>query len=440
MQLRTLRMALAAVLVALAGSANAASRPAESAWVEMAPGGGSVVRVLTMAASCPYVTVDRRRKTMSARAMPAQLAPRPNKAQVAGGTSFPATVCELALPRSVRHVALAGASLPLPPARINRIVLIGDTGCRLKDADEAWQGCNDPAQWPFAAIAARAAALHPDLVLHVGDYLYRENRCAEGHADCAGAAWGYGQAGWQVDFLDPAAPLLAVAPWAMVRGNHEECARAGQGWWRLLDPHPLLAGRDCNDAANDVAGNHTEPYAVELGGGTRLIVADLIELANGKISDPVFAASLRADMGRIDMLARGARDSFVTAHYPFNGVLWNKDGSGSVAVGAKSLGAVAPLPPGHVRATLAGHIHMFQYARFADRPAQVIAGFSGTMEDAALAPANLAEARGKGGADAIRALTTISGRFGYGLMERERHGWRLTAFAADGTIMGRFAL
>ena len=436
MQARNLVRVVAAGLMALGNSALAAS--ADRAWVEMAPGGGSIVRVLTMAQSCPTVAVDGRNMPMARRVGPAQLAPRPNKAQVADGIAFAGLVCELPVARGVRRARLAGVALPLPRARIDRIVLIGDTGCRLKDADKAWQACNDPAQWPFAVIAAKAAALHPDLVLHVGDYLYRENPCVEGNAGCVGAVWGYGEASWRADFLDPAAPLLAVAPWAMVRGNHEECARAGQGWWRMLDPHPLLPASDCNAAANDLAGNHTDPYAVELGGRARLIVADLVELANGKARDPALVAAVQADVARIDALASGARDSFATAHYPLNAVLWDKDGSGAVAVGIKGITAVAPLA--HVRAMLSGHVHLFQYARFADRPTQVITGFSGTMEDAALAPGNLAEAQGRVGASMIRALTTIPGRFGYGLMERQRHGWRLTAYAVDGTVMGRYPL
>ena len=51
----------------------------------------------------------------------------------------------------------------------------------------------------------------------------------------------------------------------MVRGNHEYCARAGQGWWRLIDPHPL-AGARLRDAANDDNGDYSDPYAVPLGG------------------------------------------------------------------------------------------------------------------------------------------------------------------------------
>ena len=438
------RATFAKQLFGVALGALLAGAPAQAhgmpAWVEMAPGGGTVARVLTQADACPVLNIDGRREPMLRRAIPSVMPSRTNKAGVATGSAFPALVCERALPRRTHSASLSGQPLPLPRTRIERIVLIGDTGCRLKNADKAWQACNDGAQWPFAAIAAKAAALRPDLVLHVGDYLYRENPCPAGQQGCENAVWGYGEAGWRADFLDPAAPLLAAAPWAMVRGNHEECARAGQGWWRLLDPHPLLAGRDCIDPAADSAGNHTDPYAVDLGGGAQLIVADFMELASGKHADPAVSTTFHKGMAQIADLAKANKTSFVAAHFPLNAVLWNQGQAGAVAIGSKPVSAMAPGQLSHVRAMLAGHIHMFQFARFTDRPSQVIAGFSGTMEDAAIAPADLGEAQGKPGAAPLSALTTIPNRFGYALLERRARGWRLTAFAADGTVMGIFQL
>jgi len=405
-------------------------------WVEMAPGGGSVVRVLTPADACPVVRVDGRATAMALRAPPAILPVRSNKAQVTTPSAFAGRVCELALPRGTARASLGGQALPLPRAQIDRIVLIGDTGCRLKAGDKAWQPCNDAAQWPFATIAARAAALHPDLVLHVGDYLYRENACPADQPGCTGTAWGYGETGWRADFLDPAAPLLAAAPWVMVRGNHEECARAGQGWWRLLDPHPLRPGADCLDPAGDAAGNDTDPYAVSLGHGAQLVVADLMELASGKHGDAAVGDQFAHDMATINRLAQGAKDTFVTAHFPLNAVLWDKQDG--IAIGSKPISAFDPPPLHNVRAMLAGHIHLFQVAHFNDRPTQVITGFSGTMEDVPLGPASLPDTAGKSGAAPITALTTVPGRFGYALLERRGQGWHLTAYAADGSIMGQF--
>ncbi len=52
----------------------------------------------------------------------------------------------------------------------------------------AVQSCNDPAQWPFARLAASAARLKPDLVIHTGDYLYREKRLPGGQCRLSGHA------------------------------------------------------------------------------------------------------------------------------------------------------------------------------------------------------------------------------------------------------------
>ena len=46
--------------------------------------------------------------------------------------------------------------------------------------------------WPFPKIAATAAAARPDLVIHVGDYHYREAPCPAERAGCANSPSGYG--------------------------------------------------------------------------------------------------------------------------------------------------------------------------------------------------------------------------------------------------------
>ncbi len=144
------------------------------------------------------------------------------------------------------------------------------------------------------------------------------------------------------------------------------------------------------------------------------------------------------DMAMINRLAQGAKDTFVTAHFPLNAVLWDKQDG--IAIGSKPISAFDPPPLHNVRAMLAGHIHLFQVAHFNDRPTQVITGFSGTMEDVPLGPASLPDTAGKSGAAPITALTTVPGRFGYALLERRNTTWHLTAFAADGSIMGQFDL
>jgi hypothetical protein len=141
----------------------------------------------------------------------------------------------------VTSAVVGGQSLPVPKANPTKIVVIGDTGCRLQNGNGT-QSCNDPnpngtdTPYPFAAVASLAAAQNPDLVLHVGDYAYRDNACPAGQGfNCGGSPWGFGWDTWQADLFSPGAALLAAAPWIMTRGNHEQCNRAGQGWY-----HPIF--------------------------------------------------------------------------------------------------------------------------------------------------------------------------------------------------------
>jgi hypothetical protein len=72
------------------------------------------------------------------------------------------------------------------------------------DTDEAengkFQDCNDPSQWPFGAVSSAAAVSKPDLVIHVGDYLYRESSCPAGDRGCTGSPFGDDWAAWKADF------------------------------------------------------------------------------------------------------------------------------------------------------------------------------------------------------------------------------------------------
>ena len=38
--------------------------------------------------------------------------------------------------------------------------------------------------------------------------------------------------------IEPMSPMFPVAPIAFLRGNHEDCGRAGNGFFLYLDPHP----------------------------------------------------------------------------------------------------------------------------------------------------------------------------------------------------------
>ena len=306
-----------------AGISQAAVDPIQAAYVVLGDGARPVARVITADANCPSLDVDGKPQTMTARAAAQTLPLRPtqSKPEFSKPSAFPVLVCEAALPAGAKVASAGGHHLPVPLAEPKRIVVIGDTGCRLKASDNAYQACNDPGEYPFARVAAAAAAWKPDLVVHVGDYLYRENPCQAGNAGCAGSVWGYGWDAWNADFFTPGAALLAAAPWAADRGNHESCSRAGQGWWRFMDPRPLLPGRDCNDPSTDFIGDYTDPYAIPIGRGAQLIMLDSSNAPGGAIAPEDHRALEFRDMyAKLDGLARMAPYNITVSHHPVLGV------------------------------------------------------------------------------------------------------------------------
>ena len=429
------------LVLALAGCATPPPAPPVAsvyAYVLLGPDGHAVARVVTSAMACPSLDVDGRSVPMSVRAEPATLPLRPGQLKA---SAFPVGVCEAMLPPGAQRARLGDKALPLPRAAPQRIVVIGDTGCRLFAFEPAYQRCNDPAQWPFAAVAASAAVANPDLVIHVGDYHYRESACPPSQAGCAGSPWGYGFDAWEADFFAPARPLLEQAPWIVVRGNHESCSRAGQGWWRLLDPRPLAAAQDCIDAADDGTGNYSAPYAVPLGGDARVLVFDSSNAGNNPI--PVDGPTYRIYKAQLAEALAGdgvAGATLFAVHHPPLAFAANNDRPASPYRGNAALQATlspmygdALFPPA-VGAVVSGHIHAFEAVTFVSgQPPQFIFGDGGTAADSPLPdpfPAGLTPSAG-----AVVAELVYTNRFGFATLDRTPGGWTLRAYGVTGAPM-----
>lgn len=438
------RDGFAAVVLALCAAASPTLSAPLSTYVVIGEDGAPSARALVETATCPSIRVDGRPRAMRVRAPAGTLPLRPTQstAENSKPSAFPVTVCEAALPHGARRASVEGVKLPLPPAVVRRIVVIGDTGCRLKAAENAYQACNDPRRYPFAAVAKAAAAFNPDMVMHVGDYLYRENPCrAEG---CEGSAWGYGWDAWDADFFTPAAPLLRAAAWAASRGNHENCDRGGQGWWRLLDAHALVPGRDCVDPKDDVRGDYSPAYAVPLGGGARAVVFDLaIAAEKGILPGSPEAAQFAETYADIDRLSRGARFVFAVDHKPVLGLSVGKK-TGKLEGGTRDIQnafrAQNPdIVPAGIDVLLAGHVHLWEQASFkGPQPSQFIAGFSGTLEDVVplpkVLPADAAPAAG------VAVEHFSSWVYGFGYMTLERRGpraWTAEVHDVEGKVLNR---
>ncbi|WP_082079564.1 metallophosphoesterase [Cupriavidus basilensis] len=446
-----------------AGDAASAAANIQAAWVEIGDSNQAIARVITSYAApaaagdappanavCPLLTVDGVQQRMALRVGAGTMPLRPTASAPADSkpSDFPVSACEATLPAGASAASVAGRALPLPKASPRRVLVLADTGCRLKKADNAYQPCSDTAVWPFATLAATAAAMNPDLVLHIGDYHYRENLCPPDIAGCQGTPWGYGWDTWQADLFRPAAALMARAPWVVVRGNHEECARAGQGWFRFLDPRPYTEARSCNDPANDGSANYSEPYTVALGTDSQVIVFDSAKAGKTALptSDPQFIA-YQKQFQTVGWLASkpGMVNTMFTNHHPVLGfapVAGSAPAPGNLALQSvmSSLNAQAYYPPG-IQVALHGHVHDFQAISFAsNHPATIVSGNGGDNLDVAL-PDPLTPGAVPAPGTTIDKITHHNS-FGFLLMERSpapATGWTFKAYSVAGKLMATCA-
>jgi hypothetical protein len=372
-------------LLTLPASAFAAT----PAWVEMT-GSGAEVRVVADG-PCPSLHVDGQAVAMVERAAPTE--------------AFANRVCAAAIAPGVRRLAIDGRALAAPKARPRRLVIIGDTGCRLKGA--IVQHCNDPSGWPFARVAALAAARRPDLVVHVGDYYYRESPCPPGEAACAGSPHGDKWPSWKAELFDPAAPLLAAAPWVFVRGNHEDCKRGGAGWFRLLDAAPAVKACPAQ----------SDTFAVPIGGVT-LYVLDSAD-GNDTQAPPDLTAAFAA---RLDAMRRGpGGEAWIVTHRPAWTAVRSQGGMTDGVTNAIERAAMKDRDLTGVDMVLAGHVHDFISLDFGPaRPAQLIVGTGGDLLAADAQPPPTSATTP---VDGLPAQVFTIGRFGYFVFDRHGADW-----------------
>lgn len=408
------KWALTLVFAATAAAPRAHAQPVVPlhVWTELTDGGVAEARAIAPGGVCPSILIDGRSQVMSVRASP--------------DPAFPQTVCAAALPAQTKSASIGEVRLALPKPRMDKIVVLGDTGCRVKGLD--LQACNDPRAWPFALVARRAAAEHPDLVIHVGDYYYRESACPPLYKGCIDTPHGDLWPSWAADFFDPARPLLAAAPWVFARGNHESCLRGWKGWFRMLEEGPYT----------DACPAFSAAFAVPIGGVTLHVLdsADAVDRFAPKSAVALMERQLATIPGR------RAEDAWIVTHRP----IWGEApvlkigpfGPFSVALNVTEQAAVKGKDLSSVQMIVSGHVHHFASFDFGpSRPAQLIAGTGGDIgedSDRHTPQPDTVEI------DGMEAKALTFQRFGYFLLERQPVGWAGVFKDLDGKVIARCRL
>jgi Calcineurin-like phosphoesterase len=384
---------------------------------------------------CPDIVVDGTPRAMKLRAAP--------------DADFNIVVCEFSLP-SATSATIAGQALPLPPDTLKSIAVFGDTGCRLKagkDEDEMdemdepeeaaakagggkYQDCKT--DWPFQPMSETIAKAKPDLVIHVGDYYYRESPCDD-HPGCTNSPYGDKWSTWAADFFTPAAALLKASPWIVARGNHEICSRGGLGYARLLDPTPVDAD---NPPKCDPSDPPLDQYTVKVGGRS------FVMLDSSAAPDECPQGGCDSDWYRGQFGAMNpAPGTWLITHKPIWGFTYSKDKhTGERKLGIRNMMLQTALnnktwknvPPAGIELVVSGHIHLWEALSFSDgRTPQFVLGAGGTK----LAHKLPKKIKGhKIGGTTVAAIASDH-EFGYTLFEPSKKGrhWSATFYDPSGS-------
>jgi hypothetical protein len=350
--------------------------------------------------------------------------PAPAAVRALPSDSFPVLVCQQRL--DATPVKLPGMPRPAaaPPSRVERVVSIGDTGCRASE-----QECSYPS-WPFAAVAYRAREAGADLGVHVGDYIYRETvKDCGGHTPC-GDNW----VAWRADWFTPVGELLPAVPWVFARGNHEDCTRGGTGWFLFFDPRDVPANEDR-------CALTTDPYAVPVPGMGTLLIMDTACAPwystgcwplNGQNDTTRAIPAYAGQMGQLPGLIAAGQPAWLVTHVP----TWARDfpgqpdsaGSSILQAAIRRASASGELPPA-VALSLVGHVHAWEALDFAAPRAPVlVVGDGGTSESVGL-PSTLGSPAGGVAVDGYWPSLA----FGYTTLQATGSGWRATLVPLSGT-------
>lgn len=418
---------------------------------------GLVARAaLPGATQCPTLDVDG---SSGSRSLPmVQRVP----GSTTGGNFDAVISCSAPIPRGTTSASVAGQAIPARlPAKIDLVAAFGDTGCRI-DGPKQVQDCTNPVTWPFATTAQRVARSGADIAIHLGDYYYRMKPCpAAKSAECgdsptppAGVPFLDTAQGWVDDFFRPASSLLRTTPLLAMRGNHEACNEAGNGYYLYLDIGPDSAAR-CAPQPSSSGGLTapvavTPPWTVDFGvkGRPSLRLA-YVDSTNGlDVEITSWWKKQRVLYTNAAKAAASAPDAWLLTHRPILGLASNRLAKArtpdwtpwtSVDQTAASRGRLAPYSM-----VWSAHEHLSQMVQVPGAPPQFIAGGGGTELDPGSGYVRprygaLAGADGKRLLPQLKPYPKLADRWlkvawGHAYISPSKKGWKVRYRSPTGTI------
>ncbi len=368
-------------------------------------------------------------------------------------TNFPITVCE-GLYSASTPTAIPGSSIKLPAVDTSpeKLVVIGDTGYKSSQLSD-----ND---WVFPELAAQAAKEAPDLVLHMGDYNYSGtpgtiqvdgrtvqvydagDNTTQGMCRIPGPYYGQNSPGsntpdtwgaWKSNLFDAARSLLSAAPFVFTRGNHELCARAGTGWFYLLDANSPLLGKyaaqlSCPSATNPTPTISAPPYLLQLA-PLNLLMVDAANACDSGLLNRDDYVNQFALAKQLQRNAAKAKQNWLIIHRPIWGIdgldgvgacgVDQNDGYCHVTQTLLAADKATGLSKG-VDLVISGHMHRFQVVSFKSKShaQQLILG-NGGVKLASLHPKTTKKLKIDGHKATVMGLK----QFGYMSVALDQASW-----------------
>lgn len=368
------------------------ARAVVAAFSVVAPQGASpsglVARAIIAGGTrCPALKTRNARGHVKSTAMSQRRAPDTTEGAFASLVACSAPIPAGAVSAHVRNVTIPARM----PTRVDDVAIYGDTGCRLKGSNV--QSCNDPQAWPLASLSSTIAASRPDLIIFMGDFFYREIACpSDSSGACAGSPapgalpFKDSAGGWAADVFTPMAAALAAAPIVVVRGNHEDCNRGGNGYFIYMDPRegtegtcaPIVDGGLLVAPPSDV----TDPYFVDIAvndrRSLRLVVVDSAGDEDCTVTSALGRqqAAYTAAQG---MARRASGEAWLLVHRPVIGWQVNDDcaPTGSWVVADQQAASYGKLA--HYDLLVSSHVHLVQSMNIPGVPGQLVMGNGSTL-------------------------------------------------------------